>query len=74
MRSNHRKTKIWAAVTLALAATALVGCTPSGAEQNRSADSLRQESITLQDGRTVQCVIYASGYKGGLSCDWEGAR
>ena len=46
----------------------------SGTEQDRSTGSLRQESIVLEDGRTVECVIYASGYKGGLSCDWESAR
>ena len=53
------------AVTLTLS-----GCYVSGMEQDRSTDSLREETITLNDGRTIVCVIYASGYKGGLSCDW----
>ncbi len=64
---------------LAMTALAVVlltaGCTTTeGQEQDRTTDTLRQESITLDDGRTVQCVIYASGYKGGVSCDWESAR
>lgn len=51
----------------------LAGCA-SGFESERSTGSLREETITISDGRTVHCVIYASGYRGGLSCDWEGAR
>lgn len=69
-----RKSRIWAGVTAALLATALVGCTSTGAERNSSTDTLREETITVQDGRTVHCVIYSAGYKGGLSCDWDGAR
>lgn len=71
-----RKSRIWAGVTAALLATALVGCTSmsTGVEQGSSTSALREETITVQDGRTVHCVVYSSGYKGGLSCDWEGAR
>lgn len=47
----------------------LSGCTESGSVG--SDYTLSEEHITLQDGRKVTCVKYASGYKGGLSCDWE---
>ena len=70
----RRHSRAAAATSIALVAAALVGCSAGGSEQGASTDKLRQESITLEDGRTVQCVIYASGYKGGLSCDWEGAQ
>ncbi|WP_406245878.1 hypothetical protein ACI7YT_12620 [Microbacterium sp. M] len=62
------KSRIWAGVTAALLATALVGCaqqyTPSGTGVN-SIDT------NLPDGRTVVCVV-ASG--GGVDCDWDGAQ
>jgi hypothetical protein len=77
--SPYHHTKIWAAVTLALAATALVGCAPAphveGSQQVvDNSGYLYEAHKTLADGRTVTCVIYAYGYKGGLSCDWDGAR
>ena len=61
------------AVAAAALVMALAGCA-SGSEQERSTETLRQESIVLEDGRTVECVIYASYNNGGLSCDWESAR
>ncbi|WP_036321742.1 hypothetical protein [Microbacterium sp. B24] len=63
-----------AALGAVVLAATLAGCAATGAEQGASTDALRQESITLQDGRTVQCVVYSAPYKGGLSCDWVGAR
>jgi len=60
------------AVAAVVLVMALAGC--SGSEQERSTETLRQESIVLEDGRTVECVIYASYNNGGLSCDWESAR
>lgn len=65
---------VGAAVALSVLLAALAGCATDGSELSRSTDTLRQESITLDDGRTVQCVIYSAGYKGGLSCDWDSAR
>lgn len=55
----------------------LSGCTESGSAGRESGTfpvsdyTLSEEHITLQDGRKVTCIKYASGYKGGLSCDWE---
>lgn len=41
-------------------------------------DSTHENKLTPKvitvDGRDVTCVIYKSGYAGGLSCDWEDAR
>lgn len=28
----------------------------------------------LDNGKTVDCLIFAKGYKGGLSCDWGNAK
>jgi len=79
MRNNYRHTKVWAAITLALAATALVGCTPAPHVEDsqqvvNNSGHLYEAHKTLQDGRTVTCVIYTAGSAGGLSCDWEAAR
>lgn len=71
------------AITLTLC-TALAGCgsasepsTPAHAV--RSIDSqcsawrgnLRECVITLTGTRKVDCVVYSSYQKGGLSCDWS---
>lgn len=34
-------------------------------------DNLRECVITLTDTRKVDCVVYSSCEKGGLSCDWS---
>lgn len=67
------------AVTLIVAALALTGCGYGGnpeSDDNAGGESrnLYERSITLTDGRDVTCVVYQSGYKGGLSCDWENAK
>jgi uncharacterized lipoprotein YajG len=33
-----------------------------------------EDHIKLEDGRTVTCLVYAAGNKGGLNCDWENAK
>ena len=42
-------------------------------ESQRSAwrGNLRECVITLTDTRKVDCVVYSSYEKGGLSCDWS---
>lgn len=41
-------------------------------------DSTHEKHFTTKvipvEGREVTCVIYQSGSRGGLSCDWDGAR
>lgn len=56
---------------LAVAVLALAACTDDGADPgaSRTSDRLRVERIEV-DGREVNCVVYAAGHKGGLSCDW----
>ena len=62
----------------ALAVLALAGCGGQAAtpapESTVAPESTRldERTIKLRDGRTLTCVIYHSGYAGGLSCDWEG--
>lgn len=57
-----------AAGAIALALT-LTAC---GAE---NWDSSHEKNLTPKvvtvDGREVTCILYKSGYAGGLSCDWE---
>jgi len=59
-------------IIVLVVALLLAGCgadiTPEGKPSN-----VNEITKTLDDGRTVVCLIYASGYRGGLSCDWGGA-
>lgn len=60
----------------AIAALSLTGC---GADPHTQAADTGGGHISeyhprLEDGRTVTCLVYASGYKGGLDCDWDSAR
>ena len=38
--------------------------------QKRTNEGLFESPIVLKDGRTITCIVYSSGYQGGLSCDW----
>lgn len=79
---RHRTTRTWAAITVALALTALVGCASSSptphVEQQVDRESnggrLYEAEKILSDGRALACVIYSDHRRGGLSCDWAGAR
>ncbi|MFJ6532468.1 hypothetical protein [Microbacterium sp. NPDC091662] len=64
------------AVAAAAVALALVGCGPArGVEDaGESSGRIYQSTERLADGRSVTCLVYKSGYAGGLSCDWAGAR
>lgn len=35
---------------------------------------LREEYMTLSDGRVVTCISWKTAYAGGLSCDWENTK
>lgn len=63
--------------TLALVTMlALTGC-GGGYEQptTNEKDHLHENSLKLEDGRTVVCIVRGeSNYRGGLSCDWDGAK
>lgn len=72
------------AITLTLC-TALAGCgsasktsTPAPAIaatgttcSKMSGDNIKECIVTLSDTRKVDCVVYSSYEKGGLSCDWD---
>jgi hypothetical protein len=60
---------------VAVAVLTLTGC-GSGADNAAGTESsnLIERTIDLTDGREVTCIIYGTGYRGGLSCDWGGAR
>lgn len=36
--------------------------------------SISETHQRLSDGRTVTCLVFRENYKGGLSCDWAGAK
>ncbi|UUX60154.1 hypothetical protein [Glutamicibacter halophytocola] len=58
---------------LALVAVALTGCANGNPDPaTGEPGSLYEENVTLRDGRELTCIVYARGYKGGVSCDWEG--
>lgn len=57
---------------------ALAGCAapqpPVPAPTKTSSDyegtGLYTKEVPLPDGSTVLCVVYSSGPRGGISCDW----
>ena len=59
-------------LVLVTVSLALTGC---GADVTPKAKpgNVNEITKTLEDGRQVTCLVYASGYRGGLSCDWENA-
>ena len=66
--------KMWLAALVAVAAL-LAGCdSTSGQGSGDHPGSLRPVVVTLDDGREVQCITWSDLRRGGLSCDWEGAR
>lgn len=57
----------------------LTGCSMGGSATVRESSSgestnLYEQTIKLKDGRTLTCVEMHRNYRGGLSCDWDGAR
>ncbi|WGH21379.1 hypothetical protein SEA_EMOTION_30 [Arthrobacter phage Emotion] len=69
------------AVALGLGACAAPGPRPTepsdalAAVSNSAGEgSLYEVPVTLSDGRKVICVTFVGHYKGGVSCDWEGAK
>ncbi|MBF6671580.1 hypothetical protein [Glutamicibacter sp. FBE19] len=60
---------------LAIIGLALTGCASGNTDADTGEQSsLYERNIVLEDGREVTCIVYAIGYKGGLSCDWDKAR
>jgi hypothetical protein len=58
-----------------LAALLLTGCSEGSDEVGEGADTgagtIKEYPVNLNDGRTVTCLVYAQGYKGGMDCEWE---
>lgn len=73
----RKTTRITLAITVIC--MALAGCGSAPAHEVRSIESqcsawrgnLRECVITLTGTRKVDCVVYSSYQKGGLSCDWS---
>lgn len=62
------KRKMMAAAVIA-AALALTGCGNAGV--TNSGNGINTFTVTLSDGRQVECVGLSSG---GVDCDWEGSK
>ncbi|AIY01197.1 hypothetical protein ART_1598 [Arthrobacter sp. PAMC 25486] len=62
--------------TLAIIAVlALTGCDVGKPDETTGAKTnIEERHVTLNDGREITCLRYKSGYAGGLSCDWAGAK
>ena len=61
----------------AVALLALAGCSGEGMGDignDGGAGSAIPHRVTLDDGRTVQCVVFVGYNKGAISCDWEAAK
>lgn len=60
----------------------LTGCTteyvtPDGNQVPQTGGNLsvREQTFTLRDGRTVFCLVADETYhQGGITCDWENAK
>lgn len=63
--------------TLAIVALlALTGCATTEPDKTEN-DNLHESSVHLSDGRTVICIVRGDSTRmgrGGLSCDWAGAK
>lgn len=59
-------------LVLALTACGSGGSPESDGGAGSSSSYLYERTVSLTDGRTVTCIVYAEGYTGGLSCDWDG--
>lgn len=52
----------------------LSGCSTDTSDEKSSSNGSVSEIVkTLHDGREVTCLLFEGIYKGGISCDWEGA-
>ncbi len=71
-KRNCRK-KTGAALALALTLGLTAGCSSDASGEPSSNGTVAEIVQTLHDGRQVTCLVYHARYKGGLSCDWDGA-
>lgn len=49
----------------------VVGMTDATNDPN---NSIKVRTVELGNGREVTCITYNAVQKGGITCDWEGAR
>ena len=56
---------------VAIATFFIAGC---GLQSKISSWSIIEIRKTLEDGRTVTCLIFDSGNSGGITCDWDNAK
>ncbi len=58
----------------------LTGCSSSDQEDinyygnNEVAEDIYEVNVPMDNGDTVRCIVFSGLRKGGITCDWEGAR
>lgn len=52
----------------------LAGCGTNAGDPENHYGNFRTGAVTLDDGRTVECVTWKAFEAGGMSCDWANAR
>lgn len=82
MKAISKQLTVMVAVCIAIGS--LTGCAassytdeeetpPAPSVEHYFDDNLYEVQKTLEDGRTITCILYDAGYKrgAGLSCDWN---
>ena len=69
--TKSKRNVIALVVSALLLVVTLTGCTSDNIpNDSQSAKSIGAYVVDLPEGGTVTCVVFAQGYKGGISCDW----
>ena len=66
------RTKLFSGVAIVL--LLLTACGGNNTNPGNKSGNIRVFDVNVPDGRVVTCISEQSGYAGGLSCDWAGAR
>ena len=65
--------KLVTAIAVVALALSLAGCDASQQAQDRATNWTEEVTVTLKDGRTMECLHYGQG-RGSLDCNWAGAK
>lgn len=76
VRLNMKKLTTIAILLATSSLASLTACNPPPKEEMLEKNGtdifhLDYRTITLKDGRKLECVEYSSGYRYGISCNWN---